>query len=90
VDPARVAAVQQLDLQDERWLTFVSSRADTLLFHPAWAQLVGDAYGFDQFALSILDGDNRLVGGVPVVDAKSRLGRRRWVSLPFTDHALRS
>ena len=86
MDPARVAAVQ-LDLQDERWLTFVSSRPETLPFHhPAWAQLVGDAYGFDQFALSVLDGDNRIVGGVPVVDVKSRLGRRRWVSLPFTDH----
>lgn len=53
--------------------------------HPAWATLLADCYGFSAFALAVADERGGLVAGVPVIETRSPLRRRRWVSLPFTD-----
>jgi len=77
----------RLDLTDQRWLAFVSSRREATPFHhPEWAQLVADVYGFGRFAFCLVDSQDRIVAGVPLVDVNTRLRKRRWVSLPFTDY----
>lgn len=81
VRPAR------FDLSDQRWLAFVSSRREATPFHhPEWAQFVADVYGFGHFAFCLVDSQDRIVAGVPLVDVKTRLRKRSWVSLPFTDY----
>lgn len=75
-----------LDLTDRRWIRFVEGApAATAFHHPSWAGLVADCYGYRAFALAKADADGRLVAGLPVVEVRSPLGRRRWGSLPFTD-----
>ena len=76
-----------LPLEDADWLGFVSGRPEATPFHhPAWARLLADAYGYRAFALAIRGGDGRPVGGAPFLEVRGLAGRRRWVSLPFTDH----
>jgi hypothetical protein len=78
-------ALVRLELDDPRWVEFVESRPEaTPLHQPAWAAFLAECYRFRAFALA-LDGGERLVAGIPVVEVRSPLGRRRWVSLPFTD-----
>lgn len=77
--------VNDLDIDDLRWRQLVAEHPDAGPFHlPEWAKMVADCYGFRAFALGVLDG-SQLVGGLPVVEVQSILGRRRWISLPFTD-----
>ena len=75
-----------LGLSQPAWGEFVASRPEATLFHhPAWAGLLAECYGFRAFAVTV-SRHGALDGGAPVIEVASPLGRRRWVSLPFTDH----
>ena len=81
------ARTEILELGDRRWADFVARHPGATPFHlPAWGRAVADCYGFRAFALASVDGADRVAAGVPVVEVRRPLGRRRWVSLPFTDH----
>jgi CelD/BcsL family acetyltransferase involved in cellulose biosynthesis len=74
-------------LEDPRWLDFVRSVPGASFFHhPAWARLVADCYSFAAMAAAVTDSSGRITAGLPLVDVRGPLGRRRWVALPFTDH----
>jgi CelD/BcsL family acetyltransferase involved in cellulose biosynthesis len=78
--------LKTLSLEDPRWLGFVESRPDATLFHhPAWARLLADCYGYRAMAIALTASDGTVTAGLPVIDVSRPLGRRRWVSLPFTD-----
>jgi CelD/BcsL family acetyltransferase involved in cellulose biosynthesis len=75
-----------LELDDPRWSAFVHEWPDALPFHhPRWAGLLRDCYGYRPRALVLADSAGRIAAGLPVLEVGSRFGRRRWVSLPFTD-----
>jgi len=81
-----MTAVAVLELDDPKWSKFVQAAPDALPFHqPAWAKLLADCYGYRAFALTVTNGAG-ITAGLPVVEAPTLLGRKRWVSLPFTDH----
>jgi CelD/BcsL family acetyltransferase involved in cellulose biosynthesis len=72
-----------LELDDPRWAAFVSGREDATPFHhPAWARVLARTYGYRGFA--VCDAD-RPTAGVPILEVRRLSGRRRWISLPFTD-----
>jgi CelD/BcsL family acetyltransferase involved in cellulose biosynthesis len=74
------------DLSSERWLKLVTDDPQALPFHhPEWAEMLAECYGFRSFGLGLADTDGRLVAGSPVIEARGLSGRRRWISLPFTD-----
>jgi CelD/BcsL family acetyltransferase involved in cellulose biosynthesis len=76
-----------LDIGDERWASFVERVPGALPFHhPSWARMIADCYGYQPFALVLGDGDG-VAAGMPVLEIRSLLGRRRWISLPFTDYS---
>ena len=78
--------MKTLSLEDPRWLGFVESRPEATLFHhPAWARLLADCYGYRAMAIALTQSDGTVMAGLPVLDVSRPLGRRRWVSLPFTD-----
>jgi CelD/BcsL family acetyltransferase involved in cellulose biosynthesis len=80
------AGVTELALDDPRWLAMVSDHPDAGPFHiPEWTRLLADCYGFRPFVLAVTGSDAELIGGLPVVEVRTPLGKRRWVSLPFTD-----
>jgi CelD/BcsL family acetyltransferase involved in cellulose biosynthesis len=79
-------AVAELPLDDPRWRQLVTDHADAGPFHlPEWAGMVADCYGFRPFVLAVLGAGSELIGGLPVVEVRTPLRTRRWVSLPFTD-----
>src|SRR6266851_3310277 len=78
--------MQVLDIDDRRWSSFMHAWPDASPFHhPRWARLLADCYGYRPLALALTDRAGRVAAGLPVLDVGSRFGRRRWVSLPFTD-----
>ncbi len=77
----------RLELRDPRWAEFVTRHREASFYnHPEWAQLIVDCYGYQAFVLGRTDGAGAVTAGVPVIEAKSPLGRRRWISIPFTDY----
>ncbi len=72
---------------DPGWLELIRrSPAATAFHHPAWSAVVSATYGYPGFVLVQWTGTGRVVGGLPVIEVANPLGRRRLVSLPFTDH----
>ena len=83
---ATAVRLTALEIDDERWTRFVERAPGALPFHhPSWARLLADCYGYRPFALVLQDGDGVAVG-IPVIEIRTVLGRRRWISLPFTDY----
>lgn len=80
-----MAEFELLGLDDERWSSFVASMPHASTYHhPAWAKLVSDTYGFRGFAAALGDGAGGLGAGAPMLEV-GLPGRRRWISLPFSD-----
>lgn len=78
--------IEKRPIDDRGWFDFVSSRDDATIFHhPAWANLIAECYGYRPFVLAHLDDGGRINGGIPLIDVRSWLTGRRWISLPFSD-----
>jgi CelD/BcsL family acetyltransferase involved in cellulose biosynthesis len=78
--------VVQRPLRDPPWSAFVAQHPAALPFHhPSWAEVLAACYRFPAFGLTVEDADGTIVAGLPVLEVRRRAGRRRWVSLPFTD-----
>jgi CelD/BcsL family acetyltransferase involved in cellulose biosynthesis len=75
-----------LDIADRRWVEFVEScEAATPFHHPAWTKLIAECYRYRAFALARPGADQQIVAGLPVIEVRRLRGRRRWLSLAFTD-----
>ena len=82
----RCAQPVVLALDDPEWHRFVTEMPDCTPFHhPAWAQMLAATYHYPGLAVGIRDGRGRLVAGAPFLEVRGVSGRRRWISLPFTD-----
>jgi CelD/BcsL family acetyltransferase involved in cellulose biosynthesis len=80
------ATASTLSLSDPRWLAFTQEHPGSLCFHrPAWAAMLADCYGHDPFVLALQDERGAIVAGLPVLEIR-RLGRKRWVALPYSDY----
>jgi CelD/BcsL family acetyltransferase involved in cellulose biosynthesis len=76
----------KLDLGDRVWAELVASHPAATPFHdPEWATVLSQTYGLSGFAIVVLGPDGRAVAGAPWLEVRTLAGRRRWVSLPFTD-----
>ena len=74
-------------LSDPRWLAFVQSQADATVFHhPTWANMLAETYGYRPLVLTQSSMDGLIVAGIPLLEIRSRLTGRRFISLPFTDY----
>src|SRR5260370_9411473 len=74
-------------LDDQEWLRLVQRCEDATAFLlPVWSLAVCETYGFPGFVLAVKGNGGRVVAGLPVIEVRDLLGRRRLVSLPFTDH----
>lgn len=76
-----------LDPTDESWIAFITSRPEANIFHhPAWINLMAECYGYHPFIAVVCDASGEIRAGLPLIEIKSAVTGRRWVSLPFTDH----
>lgn len=76
-----------IDPTDERWINLISTNPHANIFHhPAWSELMAKSYGYRPFIFGVGDGEGNLGAALPMMEVKSPLRGRRWVSLPFSDH----
>jgi CelD/BcsL family acetyltransferase involved in cellulose biosynthesis len=76
-----------LALSDPAWTEFVRSCPAALPFHhPAWAGMLAECYGYRPLVVALPDKANQIDAGLPIIEVRSPLAARRWISLPFTDY----
>ena len=76
-----------LSPDDKHWIEFVASKSQATVFHhPAWLKPLAECYGFRPFVMAVCDASGHVLAGLPVMEVRSLLRGRRWVSLPFTDY----
>ena len=80
--------MRAVDLEGSEWGGLLGRCENATPFHhPAWVSVLADTYGFRAFGL-VSDGETgAITEGLPVIEiALPPRHKRRWVSLPFTDH----
>lgn len=76
----------RLAIDDPKWTSFVESHGEATVFHSvAWSQLLAECYGYQSFVVAAKDARGEVLAGIPMMEIRSWLTGRRWVSLPFTD-----
>lgn len=90
--------VHFLPASDVRWLQLINTSHDALPFHhPSWLKTLSACYGYGTFIVALMDRRGRVHAGLPVMEVTgpltaavgswgAKIGRRKWVALPFTDY----
>lgn len=74
-------------LADKRWDIFVTSHADSSLFHYAsWHKVLQASFGYRPLYFVALDEDDAIRGCAAFAEIRSPLTGARLVSLPFSDY----
>ena len=80
--------VIELRPEDSRWADFVAGQPGALPYHhPAWSQVLQEAFGYRLAALGCTDPTGRLTGVLPLMEKKSLLAGVHLASLPNTPTA---
>lgn len=70
---------------DSRWEAFVTSHPNGLIYHhPAWLQVLAEAYGYKPVNLACEDAEGRLCGILPLCYNRGLFIGRRFSCLPRT------
>lgn len=70
---------------DPRWEELVSSLSDGLIYHhPAWLQVIEEAFNYKPVNLACEDSDGQLRGILPLFSMRGLFTGRRFSSLPRT------
>jgi len=86
MEPSTALRAVTVPPTDPRWVAFLERRSDATPFHhPAWTQMIAEAYRFPGGTMCVIDGSGQIQGGVPVMNVRLPLSPVRWVCLPFTD-----
>ena len=86
--PSYQANVHEIDpTSDERWDHFVQTQPRASIFHSrAWLESLRNTYGYMPRAVTTSAPGSALTNGLPFCEINTFLGKRRLVSLPFSDH----
>ncbi len=72
---------------DFRWDSFVQAQPDASMFHTqAWLEALRDTYGYRPRVVTTSAPGSVLTNGIPFCEINGFFGKRRLVSLPFSDH----
>lgn len=87
-EPSGQFEVIDLRPEDPRWGNLVAGHPEAMPYqHPAWSQVLQEAFGYRLAALGCTDATGRLVGVLPLVEKKSLLAGMHLSSLPNTPTA---
>jgi CelD/BcsL family acetyltransferase involved in cellulose biosynthesis len=72
---------------DPEWMDFVSTQPEANIFHhPAWIDFIAKSYGYHPLVAVVQNKNSQIIAGLPIMEIVNLSGKKRWVSLPFTDH----
>lgn len=76
-----------LSINDERWITLIDKAPLANIFHhPAWSQVLATCYNYYPQIFALVNAQNDLMAGLPLMRLQNFGAKPRWESLPFSDH----
>ncbi len=70
----------------DRWQQYVESHPESTVFHHKnWIELLQEQYGYDLKIVALFK-NNTIIVGIPFLRTSTFTGKKRLVSLPFTDY----
>lgn len=83
----KLNATAPLPFPSAYWSPALEQQArESIYASKPWLDLITKIYGYQVVSLTTTDTDGRVTGFLPLCSVVSPLGRRRLVSLPFSDH----
>jgi hypothetical protein len=68
-------------------MNYIQGRPEANIFHhPLWIGFLAKTYGFKPFISVVENSAGQITAGLPVMEVNSLFIKKKWVSLPFTDH----
>jgi len=78
-----------IEHSDHDWQVFAASQKGSNIFHhAAWSGLMQECYGYRPFVVILRNASGQIFAGLPMMEVGALFGRRRWVSIPFSDHCV--
>lgn len=82
-------SAEEIPYNAPQWMKFVSEHIDANIFHhPAWSNLLAKTYNFHPRVICTQNPAEDITAGLPVMEISGISGKKRWISLPFTDHLM--
>ncbi|MCE9556641.1 MAG: GNAT family N-acetyltransferase [Planctomycetes bacterium] len=82
----RASAVEVRLLSLDEWQGFVEAQPDSTVFHHRnWIDMLVSQYG-GRLVIPAATCDDRIVTAIPFLETRGLLGKRKLVSLPFSDY----
>ena len=73
-------------LSIDRWQQYVESHPSSTIFHHrSWLELLHEQYGFE-IQIPAVIADNKIRAAIPFLQTRSLKGKKKLISLPFTDY----
>jgi CelD/BcsL family acetyltransferase involved in cellulose biosynthesis len=73
-------------LAETAWLTFISGHKDSNIFHhPDWLRVLKNQYNYKVSAICLYN-EGIIIAGLPFCEVHSLTGKKKFVSLPFSDY----
>ena len=73
-------------INNPEWIEFLESQENATIFHhPAWLKILCQQYGYGIFSACVYE-HGKIASGLALCSARGISGRKRLLSLPFTDH----
>lgn len=80
-------SVSLLDGENDLWNAYVNTNPDSSLYHRAeWKDLIQNVFGHDSYYFYACNGNNEIVGILPLVRLKSKLFGDFMVSMPYFNY----
>jgi CelD/BcsL family acetyltransferase involved in cellulose biosynthesis len=82
-----LSQLEFVDHSDNDWQVFAAAQGQANIFHhTAWSRLMQESYGYVPFVVVLRGANGNICAGLPMMEVNRMFGRRRWVSVPFSDH----
>jgi hypothetical protein len=79
--------ISDLRSAENLWTDFIRAMPNSVIFHhPAWINLLAECYHLNPFLLLSKDAQGKIEAGIPFIETIGLFNKKKWVSLPFTDH----
>ncbi len=72
---------------DASWIELIQQHPRSNLFHhPVWLEVLSRSYSYEPRLVGISSSTGSMIAGLPLMIVKNLNQRKKWVSLPFSDH----
>ncbi len=77
----------EINIDNDSWKSFLKVNAQASIFHSVeWNHLLESTYHYHAKVVALMNANGEITAGTPFQETVRITGKKRWISLPYTDH----